>query len=76
MDEHGFDDTRAIWTEGEHLLDHVLALLVVGVEDTLLDDIGSKFLLSEREDLAVDLGNDERAIGLLSLLDDPLNHVL
>lgn len=76
VDEHGLDDARTVGTESEHLLDHVLALLIVGVEDTLLDDIGGELLLGERKNLAVDLGDDERAVGLLSLLDDPLDHVL
>lgn len=76
MHQHGLDDRRPIWRRSQHLVDELVSLLLVGVHDTLLDDVRGELLLSEGEDLAVDLADDEGLVGAFALLDDPLNDVL
>lgn len=76
MNEHGLDDARAVGGEREDLVDDMTTLLIGRVHDTLLDDVGGELLLSEDEDLTVDLADDHRLVGRVSLLDDPLDHVL
>lgn len=46
------------------------------MDHALLDDVRGKLLLRERQDLAVQLGDDERAVLRVSLFDHPLNDVL
>lgn len=76
VNEHGLDDARAVRRRREHLVEQAHALLFAAVDDALLDDVGSKLLLREWQELAKDLGDDERAVRRVALLEDPLDDVL
>ena len=76
VNEHGLDDARAVGRRREHLVEQARALVLAAVHDALLDDVGRKFLLRERQELAEDLGDDERAVGRVALLEHPLDDVL
>lgn len=76
MNEHRLNDGAPVRSRREDLVDESPPLGVRRPDDALLDDVARELLLREREDLAVDLGDDERLVGGLALLDDPLDDVL
>lgn len=76
MNESDLDRALTVKARLEKLFDEAVTLLDGGVEDAFLDDVRGKLLLSEGEDLAVELGDDGGTVDRLALLDDPLDNVL
>jgi hypothetical protein len=60
----------------KEFLNETVTLLDGGVENALLDNVRGELLLSEGEDLTVELGDDGGAVDGFALLDDPLDDVL
>lgn len=76
MTQHQPYYRTAVLIGRQHLVNQFTSIVVLGVDDALFNHIRSKLLLRQGEKLTTDFGDDERSIGSIPLLDDPLNDVL
>lgn len=74
--EHTLDRRRTIRSGREEFVDEAPTFFGGTVHDAFLDDVRGKLLVCQREDLTVDDRDHVRTVDRLSLLDNPLDHVL